>query len=965
MSGFFVFLLLCAVVWLILKWTETRERIASLEARLNVLEFQRGRPEPQAAAIVPVQQPVQPVSPPIIQPPPNPRPAPIQIPVPPPHPAIPPTPAPILPAPPQIHWEKFLGVKMFAWVGGFALFLGVVLFVKYAFDKHLITPPMQIGIGYLTGLALMVGCLFLPRERQAVTIQTLCATGTVILYATTFAAHAYYHFFSSTLAFALMGIVTISAFYLAVRLNAQVVAILGLLGGFLTPPLLSTGVDNPIGLFGYVALLDIGLLAVALRQRWNYLTLLAAVATMLMQFAWVGKFYAPHKVNIAMTVFLGFAGLFVAALAAANRMRRHDHFLSAAVLLMPSAALMFAFYLWRHSHPDITGNLRFYFAYVFAADIAFLLIAWLRPELRLGQIFAGGTLFLLLAAWTGRYLSAANLNSVLALYFVFALLHTVFPIVMQKARPESGSIGWAHIYPSLALILVLLPLSKLPETSWALWPVVLGLDVLAVALAVLTGSLLAIMAVLLLTSFIAIGWIFKVPPSLSEVPGLLVLIGAFALFFIAASIFAARKLSVQNSKSAGAFGHIGSLSTITPFLLLTLVLFRLPMSNPAPVFGLGAVLVIIMLGLVRWSAVDSLKGAALFSILILEHAWHFVRFRPEAAWIAIAWYTGFGVLFLVFPFLFQKRFENRTALWTISALALPLHFFLIYHVVNTTWPAFAYKGLVPAALAIPCLAALWQIVRTTSKETLARPTLLALFGGVSLFFITLIFPIQFERQWLTIAWAAEGVALLALFHTVPHRGLRNVGVALLTVCFIRLALNPWVITEYGRTGTPIWNWYLYTYGIVAAAMMFGARLLAAPRNKIGTINVPAVLCSFGTILAFLLLNIEIADVFSDRGAQLTFNFSGSFAQDMAYSLGWAIFALALLGVGFKLRNAPTRYSGMGLLIFTLLKLFLHDLWRLGGLYRIGSLVGLAVVLILVSFIYQRFLGADHSKSAKV
>jgi uncharacterized membrane protein len=49
---------------------------------------------------------------------------------------------------------------------------------------------------------------------------------------------------------------------------------------------------------------------------------------------------------------------------------------------------------------------------------------------------------------------------------------------------------------------------------------------------------------------------------------------------------------------------------------------------------------------------------------------------------------------------------------------------------------------------------------------------------------------------------------------------------------------------------------------------------------------------------------------------------------------------------------------MALLVFTLLKLFLHDLWRLGGLYRIGSLVGMALVLMVVSFIYQRFLSAD-------
>ena len=942
MSGFLIFLLLCGVVWLLVRSNEARERMASIEARLHRLELLRERAS-TAAAPVPVPAPAA-IPPPI----PQARPIPTARPVILPNPAAPapnPTPTPPPPVPAEINWEKFLGVKLFAWVGGFILFLAVVFFVKYAFDKNLITPQMQVGVGYLTGLALMVGCLFLSRERQAVTIQTLCATGTLILYATTFAAHAYYRFFGFALTFTLMGIVTISAFYLAVRLNAQVVAILGLLGGFLTPPLLSTGVDNAVGFFGYIALLNLGLLAVALRQRWDYLTLMGAIATVLMEFAWVDRFYGPRKVNVAMTVFLGFAALFLAGLAVGNRRYRQGRFLSAAAMIMPASALVFAFYLLAHAHNDITGRLWFFFGYVFAADIAFLVIAWLRPELRLGQIFSGTAVFLLLAAWTGKYLSPMNLNPVLGLYFIFALLHTAFPVLMRKARPESGSIAWAHLYPLLALVLILWPLGKLPQLSWALWPVVLGLDLLAVTLAIFTGSLLVILAVLLLTTFIATGWIFKVPPVSTEVPGLLVLIGAFAMFFIAASVFAARKVQSK------AFVHAGALSAIAPFLLLTLVLFRLPMANPSPVFGVAAALVVVILAVVRWSGADALAGSALFSVLMLQHAWHFTRFQPEAAWLALSWHFAFGMMFLAFPFLFQKHFEKRTAVWAIAALALPLHFFLIYGVAHAAWPAFAYKGLIPAALAIPCLAALWRLLRTTRNHAL-----LALFGGVSLFFITFIFPVQFERQWLTIGWAVEGVALLALFHTVPHPGLRNVAVGLLAVCFARLALNPWVITEYSRTGTPIWNWYLYTYGIVAAAMMFGARLLAPPRNKVGEINVPPVLYAFGTILTFLLLNIEIADAFSDRGAQLTFNFSGSFGQDMAYSLGWAAFAFILLGIGFKLHNAPTRYAGMALLIVTLLKLFLHDLWRLGGLYRIGSLIGLAIVLILVSFIYQRFLG---------
>ncbi len=106
---------------------------------------------------------------------------------------------------------------------------------------------------------------------------------------------------------------------LAVRLNALVVAILGMLGGFLTPILLSTGQDNPLGLFGYIAILDAGLIVVALHRRWYFLTALAALGTAIMQIGWARKFFVSeryfegNKILIALAVLLGFNALWLAA----------------------------------------------------------------------------------------------------------------------------------------------------------------------------------------------------------------------------------------------------------------------------------------------------------------------------------------------------------------------------------------------------------------------------------------------------------------------------------------------------------------------------------------------------------------------------------------------------------------------------------------------------------------------------
>jgi len=266
-------------------------------------------------------------------------------------------------------------------------------------------------------------------------------------------------------------------------------------------------------------------------------------------------------------------------------------------------------------------------------------------------------------------------------------------------------------------------------------------------------------------------------------------------------------------------------------------------------------------------------------------------------------------------------------------------------------------GVVPAAFALPPLASLMWVLRSDPPGDPARTGRLAWFGGATLFFVTLIFPIQFERQWITISWALEGVALLWLFHRVPHPGLRFTGVALLAVAFGRLALNPAVLDYHPRSATPILNWYLYAYGVVAACLFAGARLLAAPPMVLAGRAVGPVLAGLGTVLAFLLLNIQIADYFSPAGATLTFEFRGDLAQDMAYSIAWGLFAIGLLAVGMRRALPPARYAGLGLLSATLLKLFLHDLARLGQLYRVGALMGVAIIAIVASFLYQRFLAS--------
>ncbi len=892
----------------------------------------------------------------------------------------PPEPPPLLPpvsaqpTRPAINWEMFMGVKLFAWIGGLALFLGVAFFVKYSFDNNLIPPAVRMALGFLTGAGLLAGGVALSRRPYQVTAQTLCATGVGILYAVTFACRSIYHFafFGTLPTFLLMVLITAAAFTVAVALEAQVVALLGMLGGFLTPVLLSTGVDNPLGLFGYIALLDAGLLAVALHRRWHYLGTLAALGTVVMQIGWVVTFFAAAKIYTALNIFLSFDVLFLLAFALpAGRAQRRGSaswWLAGAAAGVAFVSLGFAFYLL--DFPKVAQQPWLLFAFVLGADLCLLVLAVLDAQLAKLHLAAGTLAFLLLAAWTAGHADNALLSWALAACFVFAVLHTVFPLVLQRVRPAAAPAWWAHLFPPVALLFVLLTIARIPDVSFLVWPLVLVVDLLAIGAALATGAMLAVVATLVLT-LVATGlWILRVPVELADLPVMLLLAGGFGVLFFAAGVYALRKLASTGSRWAERSGAdaaapawladpsnaelLPAFSTTLPFLLLVMIVLRLPLASPAPIFGLALLLVVLLLGLARMLGNGLLPAVALGCTALLEYVWLEHGFAADSAAVTLAWNVGFYAVFALFPFVFRRRFTGQLLPWIASALAAPAHFYLVYEVVRRAWPN-DFMGLIPALFALPALASLVAALRALPADAPRRLDVLAWLGGAALLFITLIFPIQFERQWITLGWALEGAALLWLFHRVPHAGLRLAGVSLLIAAFVRLAFNPAVLAYHPRTATAIFNWYLYAYGLTTLCLIGGARLLAPPRERVLDSNAPTVLYALAGVLAFLLLNIEIADYYNPTGRVLTFEFSGNFARDMTYTIAWAFFAFGLLVIGIARRVRATRYAAIGLLSVTLLKLFLHDLANLDQLYRIGAFIVVAIVAILASFLYQRFL----------
>ncbi len=985
---YLVVVLLILPIWMIIRIRSHRDEQDAMRQRLDYIDAElqdlRTRLREGAATLAPTApagtppssapaqisaQPAVVIPPPVAVgaplPPAKPAPAPVVAEPPPLPPLIVPAPAhpvyvPPPPRQPAVNWEQFMGAKLFAWLGGLALFLGVAFFLRYSIEHGWIPNEVRVAMGFVFGAGLIVGGLRIPREKYAVTAQTLIAAGVVSLYAVTFmCGKDHYDFLGPVAMLLVMTLITTTAFLLAVRLDAQVVAILGLLGGFLTPVLLSTGVDNPGGLFGYLALLDTGLVAVVLATGWRHLVPLSAAGTVIMMAGWAGRFFLGEKGPVAMTVCLGFSILYQIARELARRRGQSSPAFSWSAVALTLAG--FGFGLFFLQYPALVARAPLYLGYVLLIDGLLLLQTWRDETMPRLHLASGMITFALLAIWTTGNLTDDMLPWSLAACLLFAALHTAFPLLLERHRPAASPVWWSQLFAPLTLLLLLLPIVRLDPLPFFIWPAILLVDLIAIGLAVLSASLMAVAAVMVLTLLATALCIFKVPVTVAVGPSLLLIIGGFAVFFFAASIWLVRKLggrlpAVEGGVSrvvGDARAQIPAFSSLLPFLLLIMVCARLPVPDPSAVFGLGLLLVVLTLGLARLLIIEWLPACALAGMAALEFVWHSRHFSAPDAIVPLAWYAGFYVVFATYPFLFRRNFARLTGPWAVAALSGVAHFWMVHRAVQVAWSD-DFPGLVPAVFAIAPLVSL-MLLLSSPADNPKRLNQLAWFGGVALFFITLIFPVQFERQWLTVAWALEGAALLWLFHRVPHPGLRATGMVLLCTVFARLALNPAVLGYHVRGETAVLNWYLYAYGLAIAALFAGARLTAPPRERVLGLNAPPLFSTLGTLLAFLLLNLEVADYFTRPGARsLAFQFSGNFGRDMTYTIAWALFALGLLGAGIWKQQRAARYAALALLSVTLLKLFFHDLARLEALYRIGALFAVAVIAILASFAYQRF-----------
>jgi uncharacterized membrane protein len=323
------------------------------------------------------------------------------------------------------------------------------------------------------------------------------------------------------------------------------------------------------------------------------------------------------------------------------------------------------------------------------------------------------------------------------------------------------------------------------------------------------------------------------------------------------------------------------------------------------------------------------------------------------------------VAFTAWPFLAPRRFRTDAFAWPAAALAGPAWFLALRHLYTLRFGD-GTIGILPVALGALALLTVIDARRVWAADDPRRTAGLAWFAAVALSFATVAIPLQLAREWITIGWALEGFAVVVLWTRLDHPGLKYFGLALLGAATIRLVANPAVLGYYPRPAWRIVNWLLYTYLVPAAALLGASRVLerhelerARPWERSTLYGrgwpVGALAAGLaGLTLVFVWINLAIADWFA-TGETLVVSFERLPARDLTMSIAWAVYALVLLGIGMAQRSIALRWVSLGLLLVTIAKVFLYDLGELRDLYRVASLLGLAISLMLVSVAYQRFV----------
>jgi uncharacterized membrane protein len=329
--------------------------------------------------------------------------------------------------------------------------------------------------------------------------------------------------------------------------------------------------------------------------------------------------------------------------------------------------------------------------------------------------------------------------------------------------------------------------------------------------------------------------------------------------------------------------------------------------------------------------------------------WHAEFYRPDKLERTLIFATLFFLLYAALPVLRAIRDSALDTYDVLLVLANSFAYFVALYVM--LWPQDRW----PLTLLALALSAAYVVLARLVPPPKSGEAPLArfLFAGLALTFATLAIPIRLDGNWITLAFSFEGAILVWTGFRSVTQYLRVAGYFLLALSAIRVLFFPLPAPQF------LFNERFAAYAVLVAC--FGVVLYAAHEypssSKKDELTLMGGFAVAINVFALIALSLELWDHF---GHHAELGIDSGLAQHLSLSLLWTAYASGLIALGVNRQSALLRWQALVLFGLVVIKVFLYDSSYLERFYRIVSFFILGLVLLIVSFLYQRKVARERS-----
>jgi uncharacterized membrane protein len=331
--------------------------------------------------------------------------------------------------------------------------------------------------------------------------------------------------------------------------------------------------------------------------------------------------------------------------------------------------------------------------------------------------------------------------------------------------------------------------------------------------------------------------------------------------------------------------------------------------------------------------------------------WYSEFYRPAKLERTIIFATLFFLLYAALPVLRAVRYSQLYELDIVVVLANSFAYLGALYVM--LWPQDRW----PLTLLVLALSGGHLLVArlVPPRKAGESPLVRLLFAGLALTFATLAIPIRLEGKWITLGFAVEGAVLVRTGFRSMAGFLRAGGYFLLALAAVRVLIFPLPAPQF------LFNERFAAYAVLI--ICFGVVVYAAREHEASVgrdeLNALGMFAVAINVFALIALSLELWDHF---GSHAGLGIDSGLAQHLALSLLWTAYASGLIAVGVRRESALLRWQALVLFGLVVVKVFVYDSSYLERFYRIVSFFILGLVLLIVSFLYQRKVARERSPS---